>query len=283
MNTASPSDQPTIAAVVLCLNEASNLPRALNSLSWCDERLVVDSGSTDTSQAVAVREGARVIEHRQSGRFLITEQRNWVLEQGDLSSKWVLFLDADEEVSSSCRQAIQRALNQKDPPDGFELTPRYWFLGRWLKRTQGYPNWHPRLLRRGRMQFEGGVWESFPTGTTIGRINVPYEHYAFSKGIDDWLERHIRYANWEADRIIAYHRSADKQALGTKRALRLRLLSAKLWPLRPLLRFIQKYIIQGGFIEGWQGFLFALLMAGYELITVVKVIEKQRLRLHLPL
>ena len=283
MNATSPADQPSIAAVVLCLNEANNLSRALNSLSWCDERLVVDSGSTDTSKSVAVKEGARVIEHRQSGRFLITEQRNWALDQGGLRSEWVLFLDADEEVSSSCRQAIQKALNQQNPPDGFELTPRYWFLGRWLKRTQGYPNWHPRLLRRGRIRFEGGVWESFPIGKTIGRINTPYEHYAFSKGIDDWLERHIRYANWEADRIVAYQHSGDRQALGTQRALRLRLLSAKLWPLRPLLRFVQKYFIQGGFIEGWQGLLFALMMACYELITVVKVIEKQRWRLQLPL
>jgi len=283
VNATSPADQPSIAAVVLCLNEANNLSRALNSLSWCDERLVVDSGSTDTSKSVAVKEGARVIEHRQSGRFLITEQRNWALDQGGLRSEWVLFLDADEEVSSSCRQAIQKALNQQNPPDGFELTPRYWFLGRWLKRTQGYPNWHPRLLRRGRIRFEGGVWESFPIGKTIGRINTPYEHYAFSKGIDDWLERHIRYANWEADRIVAYQHSGDRQALGTQRALRLRLLSAKLWPLRPLLRFVQKYFIQGGFIEGWQGLLFALMMACYELITVVKVIEKQRWRLQLPL
>ena len=276
VSTASPTGRPTIAAVVLCLNEASNLPRALNSLSWCDERLVVDSGSTDTSQAVAVQEGARVIEHRQSGRFLITEQRNWALNQGSLSSEWVLFLDADETVTFSCRVAIQEAIQHSQAPAGFELTPRYWFLGRWLKHTQGYPNWHPRLLRRGCLQFEGGVWESFPPGRTIGRISVPYEHYAFSKGIDDWLERHMRYAQWEAERIVAYRQSGAKAALGTHRSLRLRAVSAKLWPLRPPLRFLQKYLLQGGFLEGWQGLLFALMMAFYDLITVVKVIQIRR-------
>ena len=125
----------TIAGVVLCLNEAENLPRALCSLGWCDEVLVIDSGSTDGSQEVAMRCGARVMEHRQQGRFLITEQRNWALNQGQVQSEWVLFLDADEEVSPRCRSAIEEATNHTAAADAYELTPRYWFLGRWLKRT----------------------------------------------------------------------------------------------------------------------------------------------------
>ncbi len=276
---------------MLCLNEAPNLSRCLQSLAWCDEGLVVDSGSDDDSREVARRHGFKVLEHRQPGRFLITEQRNWALTQAGLRSDWVLFLDADEAVGPACALAIQQALLQaaaaeatdQPSPEGFELTPRYWFLGRWLRRTQGYPNWHPRLVRRGRMGFEGGVWESFPAGRRVGRIAEPYEHYAFSKGIDDWLERHRRYADWEAERIVAYLDGAGDGALGTRRWLRLRRLAAQLWPLRPLLRFCQKYLLQGGFLEGWQGLLFSLLMAGYDLITVVKVIERRRRERRLPL
>ena len=276
---------------MLCLNEAPNLPRCLQSLVWCDEGLVVDSGSDDDSREVARRHGFKVLEHRQPGRFLITEQRNWALTQAGLRSDWVLFLDADEAVGPACALAIQQALLQaaaaeatdQPSPEGFELTPRYWFLGRWLRRTQGYPNWHPRLVRRGRMGFEGGVWESFPAGRRVGRIAEPYEHYAFSKGIDDWLERHRRYADWEAERIVAYLDGAGDGALGTRRWLRLRRLAAQLWPLRPLLRFGQKYVLQGGFLESWQGLLFSLLMAGYDLITVVKVIERRRRERRLPL
>jgi glycosyltransferase involved in cell wall biosynthesis len=277
----------TIAAVVISLNEANNLPRCLNSLSWCEELLLIDSGSTDGSQAIAAQRRARVLEHRQPGRFSFTVQRNWALENGGLSSDWVLFLDADEEVGPACRgaieAAIQSALRQEDGPVGFELTPRYWFLGRWLRYTQGYPNWHPRLVRRGHLSFEGSLWESFPADSRIGRIAEPYEHYAFSKGIDDWLERHRRYADWEAERIVAYLDGGGSNALGTRRWLRLRRLAAQLWPLRPLLRFSQKYLLQGGFREGWQGLLFSLLMAGYDLITVVKVIERKRLARGLPL
>ena len=277
------STNSTIAGVVLCLNEATNLPRCLASLGWCDEVLVVDSGSSDGSQACSERHGARVLQHRQAGRFLISKQRNWALKHGGLQSDWVLFLDADEEVGPACRRSIQEAIASPGAKVGFELTPRYWFLGRWLKRTQGYPNWHPRLLRRGFLRFQGGVWESFSDGGQVGRIRSPYEHYAFSKGIDDWLERHRRYADWEADKITSYLSGGGASALGTQRWLWLRIVSAQLWPLRPVLRFSQKYVLQGGFLEGWQGLIFALLMAGYDLITVVKVIERRRQRKGLPL
>lgn len=272
-----------LAGVILCLNEEKTIARSIKSLDWCDEVLVVDSGSIDGSQRVAKQLGARVIENIPKGRFLISEQRNWALEQGGLKSEWVLFLDADEEVGPSCQNAIKQAISNPETVDGFELTPRYWFLGRWLKRSQRYPNWHPRLLRRGRIQFEGGVWESFDNAKRVGRIPVPYEHYAFAKGIDDWLERHVRYADWEAEKISAYLSGGGAASLGTKRSLRLRKLSARLWPLRPLLRFTQKYILQGGFLEGWQGLIFALLMAGYDLITVIKVIEHRHHREGLPL
>ncbi len=268
--------RPRIAGVVLTLNEARDLPRALASLAWCDEWLVVDSGSSDGTCAVAAAAGARVLTHRPDGRFLISDQRNWALDHGDLQSDWVLFLDADETLPAACVAAIRTAIADPDAADGYELTPRYWFLGRWLRRTQGYPNWHPRLLRRGRLRFEGGVWEAFAPGAPIGRLAEPYDHFAFSKGLDDWIERHRRYADWDAATITAYLDSRDPEALGTRRWRRLRRLAARLWPLRPALRFTQKYVLQLGFLEGWQALLFCLLMASYDLFTVVKVIEGRR-------
>ncbi|MFM7641269.1 MAG: glycosyltransferase family 2 protein [Cyanobium sp.] len=274
---------PTIAGVVLTLNNEPDLARALQSLAWCDACLVVDSGSTDGTVAVAGSLGVPVVEHRQPPPFRFSVQRNWALEQAGLSSDWVLFLDADEQVGPELEAAIRRSIATPDAPDGFELTPRYWFLGRWLKRTQGYPNWHPRLVRRGALRFEGELWEGFPAGAAVGRITEPYEHFAFSRGLDDWLERHRRYSSWEAERIVAFRQGGDAAALGTRRFLALRALTARLWPLRPPLRFLQKYVFQGGWLEGWQALLFAALMASYDLMTVVKVIELRRRRRGLPL
>jgi hypothetical protein len=127
------------------------------------------------------------------------------------------------------------------------------------------------------------VWECFPAAAAVGRISLPYEHFAFSKGLDDWLERHRRYASWDAERIVAFRRQGDAAALGTRRFVALRALAARLWPLRPPLRFLQKYVLQGGWTEGWQALVFAALMATYDLMTVVKVIELRRRQRGLPL
>ena len=277
------SNKTSIAAVVLTLNEESTLARALQSLHWCDELLVLDSGSTDNTRSVAESCGAKVVQHIQAHPFLISEQRNWALNHGGLSSDWVLFLDADEEVGSKLSQEILSQIKKQNSIDSFELTPRYWFLGRWLKRTQGYPNWHPRLIRRGRSHFVGGVWESFAPGSSVGRIPIPYEHYAFSKGFDDWLERHRRYSTWDAEQIVAFLTTRQSTTLATRRWRRMRLFLSQFWWSRPPLRFLQKFVLQAGFLEGWQGLLFALMMAGYDMMTVIKVIELLRRQRNLPL
>lgn len=268
----------TITGVVLTLNEERDLPRALKSLAWCDDILVVDSGSSDATLQVANDCGARCLQHIQHPPFLITEQRNWALEHGNISSDWVLFLDADEEVGIALARTIRRCINITHPYSAYELTPRYWFLGKWLKRTQGFPNWHPRLVKLGEATFEGGVWESFKTRTSssIGRVYEPYEHYAFSKGIDDWLERHMRYAECEASSAYEFLRTGDSNSITTLRAHKLRIIASYLWPMRPLARFLQKYLFQLGFLEGWQGLTFSSLMAFYELIVVLKIIQKTR-------
>ena len=245
--------------------------------------MVLDSGSTDSTQQVAERFHARFIQHRQDPPFLITDQRNWALDHCGLSSDWVLFLDADEQVGPKLVQAIQSSIHSGSKFDAYELTPRYWFLGRWLKHTQGYPNWHPRLIRRGATCFEGGVWESFAPDSRVGRISVPYEHYAFSKGFDDWLERHRRYSTWDAEQIVAFLTTRKSTTLTTRRWRSMRLFLSQFWWTRPPLRFLQKYVLQAGFLEGWQGLLFALMMAGYDMMTVIKVIELQRKRCSLPL
>lgn len=265
--------RPTIAGVVLTLNEERDLARALRSLTWCDELLVVDSGSTDQTQAVAESFGAKFVQHIQKPPFLITEQRNWSLDSNLLSSDWVLFLDADEEVGIDLAEHILSLITLPNSYDCYELTPRYWFFGKWLKRTQGYPNWHPRLLRRERVRFLGGVWETFDSASPAGRINSPYEHYAFSKGLDSWIERHQRYSTWESRQIIRYLAQQGLSIEENRRSFHLRRLATHFWYLRPIGRFLQKYLLQAGFTEGWQGLLYSLMMFIYEIFTVIRVAE----------
>lgn len=271
------SNTTTITGVVLTLNEEANLGKALQSLTWCDDILVLDSGSTDNTAAIAASYGARFIQHIQPPPFLITEQRNWAIDKCDITSDWILFLDADEVVGSILRIQILKAINQKPIYQAYELAPRYWFLGKWLKRTQAYPNWHPRLVKRGCVYFEGGVWESFSTSKLVGRISEPYEHYAFSSGLDNWLERHMRYSGWEASKRCNLP-SSQTQRSTTIRKQKRKLIHASLWPFRPLIRFFEKYVINFGFLDGWQGLLYSLLISFYELMVVIKIIQIKRLQ-----
>lgn len=273
----------TIAGVVLTLNEEQDLPRALASLDWCDELVVLDSGSIDGTLAVSQTYQARFYTHVQKPPFLITSQRNWALENCDITSQWVLFLDADELIDLPLRNEIIRTISAPSPVNAIELAPKYLFLGKWLRFTQSFPVWHPRLVLRGQAYFTGGVWESFNTDAVVGRIYTPYIHYAFSKGLSDWVHRHLRYASWEAETVIRYLDGFDAQSFKTPRQLKLRQLSAHLWPLRPILRFTQKYFLNLGFLDGWRGFLYSTLSAFYELMIVIKIIELRRISRGLPL
>lgn len=277
------NSKPTIAGVVLTLNEENDLDRSLKSLQWCDELLVLDSGSTDSTYQIAANHGARFYTHIQEPPFLITDQRNWALEECGLISEWVLFIDADEEIGPLLRDEIQSQISKRNASNAYELTPRYWFLGRWLKRTQGYPNWHPRLLRRGTTRFTGGVWESFLPQDNTSRLSNPYEHYGFSKGLDDWIDRHQRYSSWDALQIFQYRFDRNPSTYSSTRFASSRKLIAVLWPLRPLFRFIQKYIVNLGFLEGWQGLLYCLLITIYDFFVVIKYIQLTRKKTGLPL
>ncbi|XGB39280.1 MAG: glycosyltransferase family 2 protein [Cyanobacteria bacterium LVE1205-1] len=272
------------SAIILTKNEAVNLNRCMNSLYWCQEILVIDSGSTDETVKIAEFLGAKIFINIQPPPFIISEQRNWALKHSSIMSDWVLFVDADEVVPPDLAKEIQSICNEANPTyDAYELTARYLFWGKWLKRTQGYPNWHPRLLRKGSTHFEGGVWEHFAHGVRVGRLLTPYDHYANSKGCSDWLHRHDRYSTWDAEKVVAFLESGNTKDLGTIRKRTLRLWAAKLWPLRPLARFIQMYFLRLGFLEGWKSLLFCLMYAMYELITVIKIIELQRKKSGLPL
>ena len=269
----------SLTAVILTKNEEGQLTRAIESLRFCRRIIVLDSGSTDSTQLMAEAAGAEFVVHIPEPPFRISQQRNWALAHLEIDTEWVLYLDADEVVPEALAKRLTGlAADANAALDAYELTPRYLFWGKWLRRTQGYPNWHPRLVRHGRADFAGGVWEHFTEGTRVGKIYEPYDHYANSKGLRDWLDRHYRYAAWDAERIIDALESGNPEALGTTRKRWLRRLAARFWPLRPFARFLQMYIFRLGFLEGWTAFNFCLLYFCYEVMTINLIVENRRRR-----
>jgi glycosyltransferase involved in cell wall biosynthesis len=268
-----------LTAVILTKNEEGQVARAIASLRFCSRVVVLDSGSTDGTRREAEAAGAEFVVNIPAPPFRISEQRNWALDHLGIDTPWVLYLDADEVVPDALARRLAGVAAEDDSEfDAYELTPRYLFWGKWLRRTQGYPNWHPRLVRHGRARFAGGVWEHFVDGVRVGRIHEPYDHYANAKGLRDWLDRHYRYASWDADRIIEMLDTGSDAALGTTRKRGLRRLAARFWPLRPIARFFHMYVLRLGFLEGWKSLNFCLLYFCYELMTVNLIVEKKRQR-----
>jgi glycosyltransferase involved in cell wall biosynthesis len=181
-----------IAAVVLTLNEEPLIERRLASLSSIGEVVVVDSGSADNTLAIAERMGARTIVRRPASRFLATEQRNWVLEHGGISAEWVLFLDADEVATPEFLKEVAEAVGGARPEvAGFWACPKFMYQRTWLKRYMGYPNWHPRVIRRA-SRLDEVIWEDFAPDVVAGRVREPYIHFPGARGIEDWVARHAR-------------------------------------------------------------------------------------------
>lgn len=134
----------TMSAAILTLNEETNLAKCVESLRWCKRVCVVDSGSTDNTKRVAAVLGVDFYEHKQQPPFLIDRQRNWALENcGFAPGEWVLFLDADETIPERLKSVLSEIASRPDSPselNAYEMAPRFLFWGRWLRRTNGFPN-----------------------------------------------------------------------------------------------------------------------------------------------
>lgn len=251
-----------LSAVILTLNEEKTVGKAIKSLAWCEEVFIVDSGSSDKTTAIAESLGAKVYVNIPKGDFLITEQRNWALRSLPFLGKWVLFLDADEESTEAFRIEVSKAITS-DRCDAFYAAPAFMYYGRWLKRISGYPNWHPRIVKIGScITFTGGVWEDFSTKELAGKINAPYIHETNAKGLEDWLEKHVRYAKWESSKIL----ETDLQERTTGRRKILRNIRYRLGGLRKYISIIYLAIGRRGLLDGREGRSYLRRMFIYELL-----------------
>jgi glycosyltransferase involved in cell wall biosynthesis len=141
-----------ISAVIIAKNEESNLPRCLDSIKWVDEIIVVDSGSTDSTEAIAQKAGAKVFNIEWKG---FGQAKRFGVSQS--SCDWVLSLDADEEIPPTLAEEIKSNLASGTMFDGFMIPRRTLFLGRWIKHCGWYPDYVLRLFDKTKGEFDGAV------------------------------------------------------------------------------------------------------------------------------
>ena len=268
-----------ISVLILTFNEELNLARCLDSVKWSDDVLVLDSFSTDRTVEIAKARGARVLQNQ----FVdFAGQRNFGLLRGDLKHEWLLHLDADEVVSPELQRelaGVAAAGTMDGTKEAFRLASKMMFQGRWLKYSGLYPSYQVRFGRRDRLRFVQighGQREALEPGG-VGTLREPLLHFSFSKGIQDWLERHNRYSTAEAERFLQAGGQPAWDWAGLlgdapRRRRALKELS-RVVPCRPTLRFIYMYLFRLGFLDGRAGLTYCRLLAIYEYFIVLKIRE----------
>ncbi|WP_297833905.1 glycosyltransferase family 2 protein [Thermomonas sp.] len=266
-----------ISVVILTLNEADNLPRCLASVAWSDDVVVLDSGSTDATVEVAKAHGARVLV-RPFDSF--AGQRNYAMEAAGLRHPWVLHLDADEVVPEALRNELLKIATASSAAyPVYRIASKILFMGRWLKHAGMYPAYQVRFGRAEALRFidHGHGQREVQPPEQVGTLRNPLDHHNFSKGVLDWFSRHLRYADREAQLMLAERdRPLQPSDLlsrdATVRRRALKRLAGRL-PLRPWLRFAYVYLLRGGFMDGAAGLRYARMLAVYQQFIDLRLCE----------
>lgn len=257
-----------ISIVILTFNEASNIQRCLDSVKWSNDIVLMDSGSTDATVQIAEKFGARILT-RKFDTF--AQQRNYAMQVGNFRNSWVLHLDADEVVPDLLRQEMLSIVeNSASGFPVYRVPSRIIFMNRWLKHAGMYPSYQVRFGRSEDLRFldYGHGQREIQSADQVGTLDAPLDHYNFSKGVNDWFLRHLRYAKAEAEQSFAEPSTSLKLAQltsvnSTQRRRSLKTLASRM-PFRPALRFIYVYVFRCGFLDGRAGFHYALMMAIYQ-------------------
>lgn len=245
-----------LSVVVVTLNEEERIRECLESVAWADELIVVDAESRDKTATIARELTDHVFVRPWPG---FAAQKNFGLEQAH--GDWILSLDADEVVSPVLRKEITAIVAGGGVHAGYAMPRRNVFWGRWVRHGGLYPDRQLRLFRRGRGRFvERNVHESVRVDGRVGRLAGHLEHRSY-RDVADFLERADRYSTLGAEEWLAAGRPARPllDLVG-----------------RPVGRFLGMYVVRAGFLDGWRGFLLAVLYGYYVLMRSVKVWERMK-------
>jgi glycosyltransferase involved in cell wall biosynthesis len=277
--------QPRLAVVVLTCNEELNLPECLTSVRGLADRLVVvDSGSSDSTLAIAHEHGASVLEHQFVSH---TYQWQWALEQLVGQADWVLGLDADQRISPDLYHELTGLFRYEhrdlQTHDGFYIKRRQIFRGTWIQHGGYYPKYLLKLFRLDRVQLDRRDLldhHFYVQGNTGMLRHDLIEENRNEANIAFWLQKHIGYAELHAREELARRDnrepwlirpalfgSPDQRVVWCKR----------LWyrmPLyvRPFLYFVYRYFVLRGMLDGKQGFIFHFLQSfWYRLLVDIRL------------
>jgi glycosyltransferase involved in cell wall biosynthesis len=251
----SPDSAPRISAAIICKDEADHIEECLRSVAWCDEVIVVDSGSTDGTVEKAQRYATRVVHHPWEG---FVAQKNFALSLA--TGEWIFCLDADERCTPALRDAIRRELAAPGEAVGFEVRRHTFYLGRWINHGGWYPDRKLRIVRRARGRW-GGIdpHDRLCADGPVRRIEDDLEHYTYH----DFAEQ-----------LESVQQFSD--VVSTEWLREGRRFSLTLAIVHPPVKFLECWLWKLGLLDGWPGFVIAATSAFYVLAKHVKLWERSR-------
>lgn len=246
---------PRLSVTIITRDEERDLPDCLASVAFADEIVVVDSLSRDRTCEIARAAGARVFERPWPG---FAAQKQFALEQA--SGDWVLNLDADERCSPRLREALGEALD-RGGVDGYDLPFQTWSFGRRLRFGGLRGEHHLRLFRRAKAHYPPvAVHEGVELRGALARLDAPIVHHPYAS-LEEYLAKLNHYTSQFARARFEAGRPFSRLA-----ALR--------WPLG----FAKRYLLRLGFLDGYAGFVHAMLSGLYDFLKYAKVEDLERER-----
>lgn len=273
-----------VTVVIIAQNEEPNIAQCVQSvIGWADSVFVVDSFSVDETPELARAHGAEVVQHE----FVDwASQRNWALENLPLDGEWVFFLDADESVTKPFKRSLEKTLRDaSDDLCGVYVRFAFYFLGRELRHAYEAPP-VMRIVRRGRARWMGEGAREYCR--LKGRTIVIEERLVHRdrKGLHEWIKKQNRNATREARIELVAQREKEVPGEGsdaiTERPFRT-WLRQEVYPhlpqwLRPFVHFGYRYLLRGGLLDGYPGFVFCFLHAfWYPMLIDAKIYEAHNL------
>lgn len=246
-------DKDTVSATVITFNEEDNIARCLESVSWVDEIIVVDSFSTDNTVSLCRKFTDRVIQRAWPGHV---RQKQFALEQA--TGSWVLSLDADEVLSAKAREEIRTNVLAGSPSEnGFVFPRQSYYLGRWIRHGGWYPDKKLRLVRKEHARWTGrDPHDKLRVNGATSELEGKILHYVY-KDISHQLKTVDSFSSISAQNWVQ-----DGKAF-----------SLFLLLFRPPIRFLETFVWKRGFLDGLPGFIIAVISSYYVFCKYAKLWE----------
>ncbi|MFC1529008.1 glycosyltransferase family 2 protein [Candidatus Latescibacterota bacterium] len=251
--------KPTVSAYIITRNEEHNITRAIESVRWMDEVIVLDSISTDSTVEKAEKLGVKVTVSEFRG---FVEQKNAAMEL--CTGDWIFNLDADEEVTPVLEKSIREVVyndSSTELPDVYNVKRKTWYLGRWIKHCGWYPEYRARLSKRGKARWIGEMLhESLKGEGNEGYLSGDFLHRPYAN-LGDHFNTISHYSElW----------SKREAKIGRKSSL-LDII------LRPPAKFFKMYILRVGFLDRGPGLIASTMGALYTFMKYVRLYELSRI------